>query len=114
MKMSDAFPSKYLKAADLQGRVLKLEIDSVDQERIGNDVRIVAYFRNAKKGLVLNKTNATVIASRYGDESDDWRGCEIELYPDKTQYQGQLVDCIRVRLPLPPAAEISEDDPNPF
>ena len=34
-----------------------------------------------------------------GDETDNWPGHRIELYPDKTQMGGKPVDCIRVRAP---------------
>lgn len=106
--VNDAFPSKYLKVADLKGRAFKMKITEVVQETIGDDLKLVAYFDKGEKGLALNKTNATVIASKHGDDTDDWANADIELYPDKTMFQGSMVDCIRVRLPVPAAAEDEE------
>lgn len=100
MRLSDAFPSKYLKAADLRNKAVDLTITKVIAEEIGNDLKLVAYFDGAKKGLVLNKTNSEVIGSRYGDETNGWPGAGITIYPDKVAFQGQIVDCIRVRLPV--------------
>lgn len=100
MKLSDAFPSKWLKCADLKNKAVTLTIVRVEAEEVGKDSKLVCYFEGAKKGLVLNRINAQVIGSRYGDDTDGWPGAEIILVPDKTQYQGQLVDCIRVRLPI--------------
>ena len=56
------------------------------------------------KGLVLNKTNAAAIAKTHGDDSDEWIGQAIELYPAVTQFNGNTVDCIRVRASVAPAA----------
>lgn len=107
----DAFPSNWLKAADLQGRSFLVKIHEVVKEEVGKDDRLVVYFDGkGQKGLVLNKTNAEMIASKHGDDYETWGGAEVELYPDKTQFQGTLVDCIRVRIPVP-RADTSQEIP---
>lgn len=113
--INDLYPSKFLKHSDLRGRTVKLKIARFDVEKIGDDTKPVIYFDGKEKGLVLNKTNAQVVASRYSPETSGWIGKEIELRPDKTQYAGQLVDCIRVQLPAPPAEDgFKEDSEVPF
>ena len=104
MKMSQAFPSKYLKAADLNGREVTVTIEDCHMEKLGEDTRPVLYFRGKDKGLVLNKTNAGMIADSYGDDSDNWSGQPIIIYPDKTLFQGQMTPCLRVRVPAVAAA----------
>jgi len=104
MKMSAAFPSKYLKAADLNGREVTVTIEDCQMEKLGEDTRPVLYFRGKDKGLVLNKTNAGMIADSYGDDSDGWTGQPIVIYPDKTLFQGQMTPCLRVRVPAQVAA----------
>lgn len=105
MNISEAFPSKYLKSADLQGRVAKLKIASIGYEQIGTDNRIVMYFQGKERGMVLNKTNARTIADQFGDDTDQWIGGEIELFSMKVDMQGRMVDGLRVRVPPPrPAA----------
>jgi hypothetical protein len=47
--------------------------------------------------MVMNKTNAKLIASHYGDDTDNWTGKEITLYPTTCQAFGETVPCIRVR-----------------
>jgi hypothetical protein len=49
--VSDAFPSNYLKAADLQNRTIKLKMDKVIFEEIGQekDKKPVLYFAEVKK-----------------------------------------------------------------
>jgi hypothetical protein len=105
MKMSDLFPSKYVKAADLNGKHITLTIKELRVEEMGHgsekERKAVIYFERATKGLVLNRTNAMIIASLYGDESDDWRGCRITIYPTKVRAFGSMQDAIRVREEIP-------------
>jgi hypothetical protein len=113
MKTSQAFPSKYLKAADLNGKAHLVKISEVVQEEVGQnkDLKLVAYFHGKQKGMVLNKTNADTIASKHGDETDNWDGAEIELYPGTATFQGQVVPSLKVRLPVPNAAPGDEEIP---
>ncbi len=116
--VSDAFPSNYLKAADLNKRAIKLKIDKVVFEEIGQekDKKPVLFFAEVKKGLVLNKTNATTIGAVHGQEFEGWTGKEIELFEQMVPYQGQNVPSIRVRAvsdePVPERPKRSDfDDP---
>ena len=100
-KLDDLYPSKSqnLKAEDLQGHEVKVSIESNEVAEFDNGNRLVLKFKGKEKGLVLNKTNAMKIADAYGDDPDNWAGKEIIIYPDKTDYQGKMVDCLRVRIP---------------
>jgi hypothetical protein len=104
MKMSEAFPSEFLKCQDLQGREVTVTMAAVQDEMIGMDKeqKHVLSFVNCKKRFIVNKTNWGEIEALYGD-SDLWSGKQIVLYPTKTQFGNKLVDCIRVRAPKPPA-----------
>ncbi len=107
MRMSTAFPSKYVSAGDLNGCACVLTIARVAQEMIEPSKSLpVVYFYGTQKGLVLNKTNANAIVFLHSDESDSWIGKQIEVYPTTTEFQGKIVDCIRVRgpgqVPVPP------------
>jgi len=97
--VSEAFPSNYLKAADLNNGTIRVKIDKVVFEEIGQnkDKKPVVYFHEVKKGLVLNKTNAIGIAATYGDQMEGWTGKEIELFSMMVPFQGQNVPAIRVR-----------------
>ena len=117
MKMSSAFPSRYLRAADLDGRKVRLRMSHVEMEDVAgtgpDSTKPVLYFKGKKKGLVLNVTNARTIASTYGDDMDAWEDRQIELYPTETEFQGKLVPCLRVGIPssLPPQAGIGPPPP---
>jgi hypothetical protein len=112
MDINAAFPSKYLKASDLQGRKIKCTIDDVKTEKMGDDEKPVMYFRDKSKGLVINKTKAMVIASMYGSDTDEWKGRLLYIYPTKTQNpQGQMVDAIGVEV-VPEEVSTKEGEPN--
>lgn len=117
MRVSEAFPSKFLKAEDLRGRKVEVKIKNVEMEKIGDDYKPVLYFSGKDKSLTLNKVNSLTIAKIIGtDEMDEWIGKKIVLKPDITTYQGKPVDCIRVEAPAAasaPAAlpaDTSDDD----
>lgn len=111
MKIGSAYPSKYLKESDLQGREVSCVIDRVVIEDVGSpgdpEEKPVIYFAGKAKGMVLNKTNSMYIANKYGDETDDWKGKTIIIHPDVTQFQGKLVPCLRVRFPVLAATDDS-------
>ena len=108
MKVSILFPSKFLRADGLDNNEIQCTIADIRVEDVsgdGSDRKPVLYFERKEKGLVMNKTNSTVIASSYGDDTDAWRGKPVVLYPTQTQFQGKLVPCIRVRIPVPAAKD---------
>lgn len=101
-KVSDVYRSKFLRATDLpQGRECPVTIDSLTLEKMesGGDEKPVIRFRGKQRGMVLNKTNANVIAQQLGDEMDSWVGQDIILYTAMTQFGGQVVPCLRCRVP---------------
>lgn len=115
--INDAFPSNYLKASDLKGRAIVVEIDRVDFEPVGQkkEMKPIVYFAGKDKGLVLNKTNATKIVALTGyDDTDEWGGCSIVIYPTETSFQGDMVDCIRVKAaPARPVSTRQQPEPEP-
>jgi len=102
--------SKGLKAADLRGRAHLLKVSDSRLVKFNDGSKIVLSFDGKEKELVVNKTNAQMIASKFGEDYERWLGAEIEVYPDKTQFNGELVDCIRVRIPVPAATEGGDDE----
>ena len=107
------FESEYVGAWDLtddQDRpvdknvtIEKVEKKEIKSER-GAAVKPVLFFRNTKKGMVCNVTNAQRIANMHGNDVADWVGKRITLYQTTTATKDGDVPCIRVR-PTPPGAE---------
>jgi hypothetical protein len=124
MKRNEVFPSKYLKASDLNGKPIVVTIESAPLEVLKNPEgkkqhKTVLYFKGADKALPLNLSNWDAVAEICGEDTDDWPGGKIELYVTKTPMGGNFVDCIRVREPqdvaaktatLPKAAAPEADD----
>lgn len=103
MKKSEIFPSKYLRAEDLP-RPVTVTIERAMMEMLKTtdgkeQEKMVLYFAKARKGLVLNLTNYTAIADLYGDETDDWAGRRVEVFPTQTPFGNKTVACVRVRAP---------------
>lgn len=101
MRMSDLFPSNWLKADDFE-QPRQLKIKELTMEELGEDKqkKPVVYFVGEPKGLVLNKTNFEAIVNAVGDEeTDNWIGQAVELYRATTQFRGMSTPCVRVRAP---------------
>lgn len=117
MNVNEQFPSLYLKSSDLNGQMVKVQISDVKSEEIGTDRKMIMYFVGKQKGMVLNKTNAKTLAEQFGDETDNWVGAQIEVFSMKVDYQGRMVDGLRVRIPpqpRKPAARTAEPAANRF
>ncbi len=105
MRLDDTFPSKYLKASEIDAleQPFHVVISHVVKEMIGmpgeQTEKPVIYFQGAKKGMVCNKTNFERIALMYGDESDDWPGKEVGLITELASFNGKSMNAIRVAKP---------------
>ena len=51
MNIYDQYPSKYIKASDLQGRRVKEKVGNIVQEILGNDTKMIIYFAGKEKGI---------------------------------------------------------------
>lgn len=116
MNVYKLFPSKYVKAYDLDGRDITVTIKRVALEEMGKPPDVerkpVIYFEGAQKGLIMNKTIAVAIAHLHGPEMDAWTGKRIALYPTRVKAFGAIHDVVRVRdyVPQPPAGAADLDD----
>jgi hypothetical protein len=100
MNRNEAFPSRFLKAADLTQPRVGI-ISYISTERFPDDDRdklIVNFETHGIKPMVLNVTNFDAIAEIAGtDETDRWPRLTIELFATKVPLRGKLVDAVRVR-----------------
>ena len=102
MKIDKMFPKKYATGSDLEGPVT-LSIARVQSKKMrsfsGPDtLKWVIYFQNAQKGVVLSRTLADQIVEAVGsDETDDWIGHQVTLYPQNVMVAGKQRIAIRAR-----------------
>jgi hypothetical protein len=96
--------SKYLNAADLKGRSVRVTIASVRKAMFRDGTsKLVLAFEGARKQLALNATNTRALIRLLGTaETDQWAGQRITLEPRKGEYAGQPVDCVRIAAPPEP------------
>ncbi len=102
-RMGAMFPSKWLAAGDLDDADLTVTITGCSEEQVTPaDRKWVLWFDETDKGMVLNKTNSKMIAQLLlSDDTDEWIGRQIILFPTQVDFQGDQVDAIRVRKKLP-------------
>jgi hypothetical protein len=110
MKRSDAFQSKYFKAADLESGPLTRVIEDVDFEVMNDGAKKpVARFCAETRGLVLNGTNYDTLANiARTDDTDAWTGLKIQLYASSASFAGKTVPAIRIK--AAPLKSVPPDD----
>lgn len=100
------FDSEYVGSWDLQGNdatvtIAKVTAGSVVGESGRKAKKPIIFFENRDKGLLCNKTNAKTIAAMYGNDTREWVGKRITLFPTQTQMGNETKDCIRIRPRIP-------------
>ena len=76
------------------------EIGDVEVRKIKPDdtkEKMIVHFVDEEDVFVLNVTNANILRDAYGDDTDDWKGKELQLLPVKRNFRGKMVDAIEVR-----------------
>jgi len=119
----------FLKTEDLQGKAVRVTIESVDVEEVKNEdgieKKLVAHFAGKDKALILNRTNCELLEGIIGsDDYEGWAGHAVVLYPTTTKFGAKTVPCLRIRAaqqaaPPPPPPPVVEpapitDDEIPF
>jgi hypothetical protein len=103
MKFHEMYPKDRIYAADFGGKAVTLTIKSVAPEVLGEggpseDKMPVWRFVETDKKFPANLTNGTCARAMFGDDSDEWIGHKITLYP-VPDASGMSDDglCIRVK-----------------
>lgn len=105
-KVSEMYPSEWLRAEDLKGRQVKVRIETVEIGQFRNfegekEQKPVISFVGAKKKLILNKRQALQIRDIHGDDTDGWPGKDVAMYAQPTPQGKQTI----VIVPVPVAGE---------
>lgn len=97
MDVDMMFPSRFIKAADLQGKEVTVEIAGTNLDELDGDggkkTKGIVSFVGKKKKWVLNRTNAMCLKAMFGRETDAWKGHKVTLYP--TTFNDE--PCVRVK-----------------
>ena len=107
----DWYPSNFFKADDVIDNPLNLTIADIHPEKMqdGNSKPVV-YFKEDKRGLVLNKTNKNflVMLTRSKNPADAV-GQRVVLVAVESEFQGKPCMALRLRRPV----AIGETTPQP-
>lgn len=99
--------SRFFKAADLAAEK-KLKIKSVTEELVGMDKdkerKLVVWFTNDERGLVLNRINNRTMRGAFGDATDGWAGKVIVVFPTMAEFRGKMGPALGVRIAPPKQA----------
>ena len=103
--------SKYFRAGDFTKELIGT-IQSVDRAEFKNDdgsaaAKPVLHFQDLPQALVLNKTNFTALSLMLGEDTNDWTGAKVALYPSRVDFKGKTMPTIKVRRPQKRAATAS-------
>jgi hypothetical protein len=119
-KKAEMFPSRFLRVEELEGKPAVLKIEDAVSENLKDfntgkvKAKTVLSFEGTDKVLVLSaKANWDGVVKATGcDDSDDWPGHSIEVYPATTEVGGETRDCIRVRPVTKKKVAPPPDDPD--
>jgi hypothetical protein len=96
--------SRFFKAQDLSTEK-KFKIKSVTEEEVGmgkdKERKLVVWFTNDNRGLVMNRTNIRTLRGPFGDNCDSWIGKVIVIFPTMAEFRGEMKPALRVRIPPP-------------
>ncbi len=110
--------SRWLKKEDvtaLSAEQRRTAVDRIEEEKVGDDLKPVCYFRGIDKGWPINMTGLDTLAELSGsDQTDDFIGVAVELYVDPSvSYQGKRCGGIKLRAPRrrpAPSEPVSTDE----
>jgi hypothetical protein len=101
----NAFDSKFLRFTALEGsahvcRIIKVE-ELLSSNKNDSKMQLLITLDKFEKPWAINITNSDTIGMLHGVDPHGWPGKRVELYPTKTKFGRDVVDCIRVREQVP-------------
>ena len=105
MKLSDEFPGKYLREPNLKGKPFKTRILSVFIGRYANGEKSLELtLAGTEQVFGLNAGMRNQCLAAFGDDTDNWIGETIILYPTTIEYQNNPeYPVVRMKIPPKPA-----------
>jgi len=114
--INNAFPSNYLKSEEIKaaGGPVKVQIATVVMEDLDGESKPVMKFHGKDKGMVLNRTNANMCTHIFGSPNTDaWANQWIALTVEPVNFQGRIVDGLRIKQVEQPAPAAPQMAPAP-
>jgi hypothetical protein len=98
MNYEAMFPSRFLKAADLQGKDQTVKIGGIKLEKMPDGkVKGIITFEGTDKEWLLNRSNAEALKLMWGVETNDWLHKRLTLCVRQVDAFGESVPAVRVK-----------------
>ena len=117
--LDELYGSKYLGAVDvgnkkIRTRILKITKEAMQQQGGKPErAKFVLYLSNIDKPMVLNATNKNVLVEELGRNPADWKGAELGLFTEPTQFAGRPTRGLRLKVLSKPKAATKVAAPAP-
>ena len=109
--LDEAYGSRFLGVTDIGTKKLRMEIVKVRKEEVKDrdsgrmKKKLIVFFENVDKPLVLNVTNKNVLVDALGKAPAGWLGATVGVFVDPTVgFGGKKTGGVRLRVLQPPAA----------
>lgn len=114
MHADQMFPRKnqFMRPSDIPSSGIRATVTGCDHVVMGKtgkqDCVYFLTFKETELCVRLNITNKnSMVAITGSKETDDWKGAVIEVYATKVEFQGELLDAVRLRAPAGDAPKAS-------
>jgi hypothetical protein len=117
--VDECYGSKYLSAADIGDKKIRTTIINVRKEMLQQQggkperPKLVAYFANLEKPMVLNTTNKNVLIEKLGKNPADWKGIDVGLFTVPTTFGGRPTRGLRLLVLSVPKKTVPAAKPKP-
>jgi hypothetical protein len=95
---------KYLNKDNVTSEGTVVRIDGVSPETVGGEDKLVMYFMDDMKPMVLNSTNANTLAAMFGYDTAAYRGQSVVIYNDQNVLFNNVRGGLRIKAVTPPGA----------
>jgi uncharacterized protein with von Willebrand factor type A (vWA) domain len=105
MHWRDGFDTRFIRYTNLHDKPKVVTITDVkgllSKNKDETKRQLLVYLQEFEKPWAINVTNSESIGLLHGTDPRGWIGKQVELYPTKTRFGREVVDCIRVRDKVP-------------
>jgi len=84
---------------DMNATAADVTIDNARETNIDSEDKLVLDVRvfGKKYGWIMNKVNTNTLIEKHGVETEDWKGKQVLVGLEKTDYEGRRINCLRIQ-----------------
>jgi hypothetical protein len=89
----DLYGGRFLSATDIDKPIVatieRIDFEAFEKPGQPTRTKAVVYVKGGKKGVVINKTNASALAAAFGKAITGWVGKRVTIKAEPTQFAGK-------------------------